>query len=154
MTLRKLIEDYLNEAKLMQVATVKDNKPWVCSVWYVADSDLNLFFISRRSRRHSLELTKNPFVAGTIVKPHVIGSGEKVRGLQFEGKAHDLADEPDELKKVKKLYLKKYSKAEDISLENLTDPNFIATFYVIHPKTIVLFDSVNFPENSRQEFKL
>lgn len=138
----------------MQLATVKNNKPWVSSVWYVHDEDLNLFWISRRARRHSKELSKNPYVAGVIVKPHIIGSGEKVRGLQFEGRAHDLMDEPDELKKVNKLYLKKYSKAEDIPLENLTDPNYLATYYVVHPKTIVLFDEINFPDNPRQEYKL
>lgn len=89
MSLEKLIEEYLREAKLMQVATVKNNRPWVASVWYVHDKDWNLYFISRKSRRHSLELKDNQYVAGTIVKPHTKGSGEKVRGIQFEGKAKE-----------------------------------------------------------------
>jgi len=152
--LRKLVIDYLNEAKLMQIATVKDNKPWVATFWYVHDEDLNLYFISRRNRRHSLELKKNPNVAGTIVKPHTRGSGEKVRGLQFEGTCHDLTDEPGELEKVKKLYLAKYKLAEDIPLNQLSDPKWTATYYVVHPKAFVLFDEMNFPRYPRQELKL
>ena len=152
MNLNKLINEYLNEAKLMQVATTKGNKPWVSSVWYVHDEDWNLYFISRRNRRHSFELKGNPNVAGTITVPHTKGSGEKVRGLQFEGTAHDLTDEPEELEKTNKLYLAKYPMAEDIPLEKLNDQKWAATFYVIHPSSFVLFDEVNFPDDSRQEY--
>lgn len=37
MELKKIIEDYLKEAKLMQLATSVDGQPWVCSVWFAAD---------------------------------------------------------------------------------------------------------------------
>lgn len=152
--LKKIITEYLKEAKLMQMATSKNNKPWVATVWYVQDEKLNLYFISRRSRRHSLELKDNRNVAGAIVRPHIKGSGEKVAGLQFEGTSHDLTDEPDEIKKVDRLYHEKYSLAEHIPLQQLTDPKWIATYYVIHPKVFVLWDEINFPDNPRQEFKL
>lgn len=131
MDVKKLVEEYLQEAKLMQVATVRDNKPWVCTVWYVHDEDWNLYFISRRSRRHSLELKDNPKVAGAIVTPHTKGSGEKVRGLQFAGTAKEAMGKT--LAKARKLYLAKYELAENIPLKQLQDPNFIATFYVIRP---------------------
>lgn len=152
--LRKHVVDYLKEAKLMQIATSKNNKPWVATVWYVHDDELNLYFISRRSTRHSLEIRDNTNVAGAIVKPHVKGSGEKVIGLQFEGTSHDITDEPDVLKKVHELYLAKHSLAEDIPLKQLSDPEWIAAYYVIHPKTFVLFNDADFPNNPRKELKL
>ena len=31
--LRRLVVEYLIEAKLMQIGTVKGNKPWVATVW-------------------------------------------------------------------------------------------------------------------------
>jgi uncharacterized protein YhbP (UPF0306 family) len=151
-SVKKLIEDYLNEAKLMQIATVKNGKPWVASVWYAHDKNWNLYFISRKNRRHSIELKNDPNVAGAIVKPHLVGSGEKVRGLQFEGTAR--ACNGTELKIARDLYLKKYPTAEKISLTLLKLASFIATFYVVHPKTFVLFDEINFPKNPRQEFSL
>ena len=152
--LKRIIVDYLKEAKLMQIATSENDKPWIATVWYVHDEKLNFYFISRRSRRHSLELKKNPNVAGTIVKPHTKGSGEKVVGLQFEGTSHDLTDEPNEIKKADRLYHEKYSLAEHIPLKQLTDPKWIATYYVVHPKVFVLWDEINFQDNPRQEFKL
>ncbi|MBI2327786.1 pyridoxamine 5'-phosphate oxidase family protein [Candidatus Curtissbacteria bacterium] len=150
--LKELIAEYLRDAKLMQVATSQNNKPWIATVWYVNDEDWNLYFISRKNRRHSLEINNNPYVAGAIVLPHTKGSGEKVRGLQFEGKAEEAKGKA--LKKARNLYLIKYSSAEDIPLKKLEDPKFIATFYVIHPKAFILFDEVNFPDNPRQELKL
>lgn len=33
------IKKYLNESKFMQLATVVDNKPWVCTLHFVADED-------------------------------------------------------------------------------------------------------------------
>lgn len=154
--IRELIRSYLKEAKLMTLATARNNKPWVASVWYVHNEDLNLYFISRKSRRHSLELKENPNVAGAIVIPHFKGSGEKVRGLQFEGTAHDLTgdEERETLEEAKKLYLEKYSMAEDIPIKDLSDPSGIATYYVIHSTSFVLFDEINFPKNPRQELIL
>ncbi|MGH7245343.1 MAG: hypothetical protein ACREGI_00225, partial [Candidatus Levyibacteriota bacterium] len=84
----------------------------------------------------------------TIVIPHVIGSGEKVMGIQFEGDAHEADGET--LKNAQSLYMQKYETAEKIPLEKLQDPSFVATFYVISPKTFILFDEVHFPESPRQ----
>jgi uncharacterized protein YhbP (UPF0306 family) len=142
----------LHEAKLIQVATAKNNIPWVATVWYVSDTRLNLYFISRKSRRHSLEIRENPNVAGTIAKPHFIGSGEKVTGLQFEGKCREAKG--GLMAKARHLYLKKYTTAEKIPLKKLKDPDFTAAFYVIKPRSFVLFDEVNFPDDSRQEVRL
>ncbi len=150
--LRRFVLDYLREAKLMSIATAKGGQPWAASAWYVHDSEFNLCFISRKARRHSLELKENPHVAGTITKPHVIGSGEKVRGLQFEGVAHEATGKT--LKKALRLYMTKYPTAQKIPLENLQDKNFMAAFYVIHPKTIILFDEINFPDEPRQELRI
>ncbi len=152
MDLRKLVVQYLEEAKLMQIATTKNNKPWVATVWYAHDEKLNLYFISRKTIRHSIELKENPNVAGAIVKSHVIGSGEKVRGLQFEGVAEECFGK--DLEKALELYMNKYSTAEKIPLEELQDPNFIATFYIIHPRMFVLFDEINFPDEPRQQLIL
>src|SRR3989344_3203965 len=150
--LRRLIGDYLADAKMMCLATSKNNKPWACAVWYVHDEDWNLYFISKKSRRHSIELTENQNIAGTIVVPHLKGSGEKVRGLQFEGTAR--ACKLTELMKAHKLYMNKYELAEDIPKLELLKLSLSYTYYKIIPSTIVLFDEINFPDAPRQELKL
>ncbi len=150
--LKKLIGDYLTEAKMMCLATSKGNKPWTCTLWYVHDNNWNLYFISRKNRRHSLELKENQNVAGVIVKPHLKGSGEKVAGIQFEGTAKEC--NLLELAKALALYLKKYPIAEKIPLKLLQNISTPFTFYIIKPSSIVLFDEINFPEEPRQEMKL
>lgn len=152
MDLKSLIEDYLKEGKLMQVATSKGNKPWVASVWYVHDEKWNLYFISKKHRRHSKEIIENPEVAGVIVTPHTKGSGEKVRGLQFNGVARETNGH--EMDKANKLYKAKYELAEEIALEELMDPKVTYGYYIIEPKTFVLFDEINFPDDPRQELKV
>lgn len=150
MNVKKLIKEYLKKAKLMQVATVKDNQPWACSVYFAFDNSLHLYWISRPTRRHSEEIKNNEKVAGTIVLPHT--HGDKVRGLQFQGIAKELKD-----KKEATLAMKYYAKRFPLSAKKVND---IVTkkdshvCYCITPTVIVLFDELNFPENPRQELHL
>jgi hypothetical protein len=71
--IEKVIRDYLPEVIHMSLATCKDNKPWVCEVHFVYDNDLNLYFVSLPSTRHSSELRANPYVSGNIVKQFKLG---------------------------------------------------------------------------------
>lgn len=150
MNLRKLIEEYLKEVKLMQLATSLDNQPWVCSVWFAADSDLNIYFFSSETRRHSKELLKNPKVAATIVLPQ--SPDDPPRGLQFQGMAEVLENQEDIDKAISVFVDRIFSKEKIVEfMENKEKPH---KFYRIKPTKFVLFDAVNFPDNPRQEFNL
>jgi len=150
MDLRNLIKDYLKEAKLMQLATSLDNQPWVCSVWFAADADLNIYWISSEARRHSNEVLKNPKVAGAIVMPQ--NPDNPPRGLQFQGIAKMLEDQKD-IDRATSLFTDRIFSKEKIKefMENKEKPH---RFYRIKPTKFVLFDAVNFPENARQEYNL
>jgi len=88
----KIIREYIPDILHMSLATVKDNAPWVCEVHFAYDDDLNLYFRSLASRRHSQEIAENPKVAGNIVKQFALG--ESPVGVYFEGAAEML--EPGE----------------------------------------------------------
>jgi len=88
MDIEQAIRSYLPNILHMSFATCAGNKPWVCEVHFVYDDDLNLYFRSLLSRRHSQELAHNPNVAGNIVTQHPLG--EKPRGVYFEGTAEML----------------------------------------------------------------
>ena len=85
-----VIRDYLPGVIHMSLATCVDNKPWVSEVHYAYDEELTIYWRSKADRRHSIEIAKNPFVAGTIVEQH--GLTDKPRGLYFEGKANVLTN--------------------------------------------------------------
>jgi uncharacterized protein YhbP (UPF0306 family) len=81
----QIIREYLKDVFHMSLGTSIDNKPWVCEVHFVYDSDLNVYFRSKKSRRHSQEIAANSNVAGNIVEQH--SPDEKPRGVYFEGAA-------------------------------------------------------------------
>lgn len=149
MDLRKLIQEYLASAQVMQVATVHDNKPWIATVYYVADADLNLYWISKGMRRHSRELEENSKVAGSVVVNHVYG--EKVRGLQVEGVAEQLKgnDAEQGINVYKSRFWIVEEREKALAGEN--EPAFV---YRLKPERYVLIDEVNLPDNPRQELKM
>jgi len=83
--LKKLILEYLSRNKLMSLATSFKDTPWAATVFFNFDQGLNIYFISRPQRRHSLEILKNPIVAITINQD--FGTPGKIRGLQVQGMA-------------------------------------------------------------------
>lgn len=147
-TVRQLIVDYLGKAVLMQVATVSGSKPWVCSVYFAFDDTLSLYWISRKDRRHSEELRRNPAVAGAIVLPHT--TGDDVQGVQFEGAAKELTD-ISQAKKGLEVYAKRFSLSTDRVAEIISGADGHVC-YTIQPSSFVLFDEVHYPENPRQTY--
>lgn len=87
----KIVREYIDKSIHMSLATVKDNKPWVCELHFAYDQDLNLYWRSLESRRHSLEIADNPQVAGNIVGQHA--KGEIPHGIYFEGIAELITGE-------------------------------------------------------------
>lgn len=146
--LRKLVKKYLSKTTVMQLSTCVNNKPWTCTVFFAYDEKFNLYFISRNTRRHSIELSKNLNVSGAIVVSYKT-AGYPVVGLQFEGKAYLVLRK--EFGRLSKIFLKRFPKVKNL----LADGNSgVAKLYKVIPSGIVLYDEINFPSNSRQELKL
>lgn len=150
MSLKKLIENYLKEALLMQLATSLNNQPWVCNVWFTSDEGLNIYWFSSTTRRHSKEVLKNPKIAGAIALPQ--SPKDPPRGLQFQGIAKLLTKQTD-IEKATTLFEERIFSKKQIR-ELMVHKNKPHRFYKIKPNQFVLFDSVNFPDNSRQELSL
>lgn len=150
MKLRDLIKDYLVQARLMQVATVSDNQPWTCSVYFSFDQDLNLYWLSLPETRHSQEIYSNPKVAGAIVLPQQPEGS--LRGLQFEGDAFELSDKI-QIQRGLACYSDRFSLEAD-RVNKILDDTDGHRLYQIKPRQFVLFDTKNYPQNPRQEYLL
>lgn len=149
MQLQTLIQQYLTEAKMMHLATVSNGKPWVCSVWFAADDDMNIYWFSSTTRRHSLEVKNDNHVAGSMCLPQT--PEDTPRGLQLEGTAEMLTEEAD-IQKAKSLYECRIFPAETVEMF-MKHPERPHMFYRIVPELFVLFDVANFPDNPRQEYR-
>ncbi len=146
--LRDLIANYLKEAKLMQLATSVNGQPWVCSVWFAADRNLNIYWFSSATRRHSEEVAENPKVAGAIALPQT--PKDTPRGVQFQGIAELLTRKTD----IAKAVLAYAGRVFTIDKIGDLIKNKNHHFYRIKPTKFVLFDAVNFPDSPRQELIL
>lgn len=146
--LRKLVKKYLGKTKLMQLSTSTNNKPWTCTVSFAYDEEFNLYFISRDTRRHSVELSKNPNVSGAIVVSYKT-AGYPVVGLQFEGKAYKVG--PREFDKASGIFLKRFPKVKKYIASGNSG---ISKLYKVMPSKIVIYDEVTFPSNPRQELEM
>lgn len=148
-----IIKDFLSDISFMQLATSFNQKPWLCSVWYVWDYDDNIiYFCSRKTRRHSLEIEKNANIAATFTPAYNKGLGQKGQTLTIEGTA--CLVNSDKIKKAFEIYSRKYPKLFEMqSLEDFQNnkgPHFL---YEISPKNVILLDDINFPTNPRQEVR-
>jgi uncharacterized protein YhbP (UPF0306 family) len=98
----KIIREYIDKTVHMSLGTASmDGKPWVCEVHFAYDDDLNIYWRSLVSRRHSQEIEQNPYVAGNIVAQHAVG--EYPHAIYFEGIA-GLVEDESQFEVISKLF--------------------------------------------------
>lgn len=139
-----LITEYLQQSKHMQLATVKDGQPWLCTVHFVADEDFNLYWMSARERRHSTEITNDSKAAVTVVR-----DTERKQALQMTGNASEVTG--DDLERVHDLYQSKFGPKE-YDLAAIKSSTTGRAYWVFKPHHIELWDEVNFPDSPKQRF--
>lgn len=148
--LSELVGQYLDDARLMQLATAVDDQPWVCSVWFAADDQFNIYWFSTPTRRHSLEIATNVKVAAAFALAHT--PANPPRGLQLQGIASVVDDQVEEAH-ARAIYAGRIFPDEKVD-ELLHHPQRAHLFYRIKPSLFVLFDAVNFADNPRQELAM
>lgn len=134
--IEQTIRGYIPQIIHMSLATVSNNKPWVCEVHFAYDDDLNIYFVSSAKTRHAQEIAKNPYVAANIVTQH--HKDQKVRCVDFEGMAEMLSGIEAE-KTAYQAYVARYGSSEGLLNEIRKDGD--TRFFKITVKDFFLFDS-------------
>ena len=140
----KIIREYIPQVIHLSLATVRDGAPWVCEVHFAYDDDLNLYFRSLTSRRHSTEIAENPKVAGNIVKQH--GLNESAVGVYFEGTAHIL-ESKDELRIASECIIERLNADDKILEEAKRDDGH--KFYKITVENWYVFGRFGLPHGKK-----
>lgn len=153
MDIKDSILKHLKTRKVMQLATVQDGQPWVCTVHFWADNGGKLYWISTETRRHSQEIKDNPKVAAAIV----VQTDEAVAGtppicIHCEGDAEIVTD-PEEWKTVLRKYFDYHTKPEQL-YEDIIAGKKPDKLYRLKPRLFVLFDVQNSPKDPRQEWRV
>lgn len=147
MDLKKLVKDYLAEKEVMQLATVNDGKPRLCSVHYAFDDELNLYWVSSRNSRHSHDVRNNKNTAVAILI-----DSDKRKCVHLEGEAFEL--EGDETRKADEVYSQKFGISKGRLEAALKVKKDNPAYYVFKPTQITLIDPVTFPTDPKQELKI
>jgi uncharacterized protein YhbP (UPF0306 family) len=148
----KTVEEQIREAvpsiNIMQLATSVNDQPWLCTVHYISDDDLNFYWISEGGRRHSKELTENNKVAAYVLVHENTPQEDYVIGIAMEGTAVQV--NPEEHKAVWDAYVAKHRKPEALTEKVMQGKT---PMYRFQPTSFVMFNTRDFPDNSRQEWK-
>lgn len=148
MTVRTHIANYLKQGSLLQLATCSDGKPWACSVYYVVDGQLRLYWLSYPERRHSQDIAANGRAAITVA----VKQDMPVVGIQAEGTVTIIKDVATAARILPR-YIKKYGAGRRF-LANLKLGKNRHALYCFTPERIVLFDEENYGHDIVKEIIL
>lgn len=144
-----LLKEYVDNARVMQLATVSDNGPWVCHVWYAVDwSKDRLLFTSRTIRTHSAHIALNDRVAGGILDMQLSALGQPVQGVTFTGSARIVS--LLELASSLHLFCKRWP-AADLAHAAIASGATNSRLYEVLVDKWVLHDEVNLRSDPRFE---
>lgn len=141
---QQLLDEYLKNSKVMQLATCNGSQPWVCNVRFVSDDQRNLYWLSVEDCRHSQEIGDNPMVAVAIA----INKTPPLIGVQIQALAEQI-EFSDEI-------LSKYAAAHDAAdfIEKVKSGKTPLKLYRAKPDLLSIFDQKNFAESPKQEWRL
>ena len=80
--------EMLEEHHTVTISTRDEKSVWSATVFYVSDSNLNLFFLSAEKSKHIQHINMIPEVSATIYKDQK--DWEKIKGIQMSGIVEEL----------------------------------------------------------------
>lgn len=75
---------FLKKNGILTLAVASENTPWLCTLYYGIDDQMNLYVVTDPNNNHGKIMTKNPKVAFNIFDSHQLVTNPK-KGLQGKG---------------------------------------------------------------------
>jgi uncharacterized protein YhbP (UPF0306 family) len=141
---KDILKEFLTVNKVMQLATVGKNGPWICTLYFVIDDQNNIYWTSARNRQHSREILDNSKVAATVVHDPV-----HKRAVQITGEAHEVP--LSDVERINKLYADKFGDKPSRLQEVIANRPDGRAYWVLKPQTISLWDEVVFPDKPKRQ---
>lgn len=144
--------DYLKKRRLMSIATYSD-KPWIATVYYVTDDDLNLYFLSDPTSQHARDFVKNNKVACAIFDSDQKATDKKV-GIQLWGEVSAIKS-LEKINWMLKIWHEVNPGLEDVlTLESMKKRVINAKVYKVLPKKIKFFNEKLYGPEGVKVFQL
>lgn len=144
--LRTRLQEFLRSHDTLTLATVgAAGEPQAAAVFYVADDELKLYYLSSPESRHSRNLVCEPRVAANVQEQGQ--DWETITGVQIEGTAA-LVEGTDEIARAARMFAERYEFLRDLLEEPeanapsaLRGPLRASRFYVLRPSWLRLIDN-------------
>ncbi len=150
-TNKKKLLAFLHSHNFVSVATY-NKRLWICSVYYVADNNFNLYFLSEPTTEHSKNITVNGEVACAIADSRQKANSKKI-GVQLNGIA-SLVSNIQKIKWMLNLWNKINTGFESIiNLKNIKNKVIKSKIYKITPKKIKFFNEELYGPEGFEIFK-
>lgn len=81
---RQDISQFLHQNGIMTLAVSHNDQPWVCTLYYGIDADLNMYLVSDPNSDHGKVISQNPKVAFNVFDSHQPITLPK-KGVQVKG---------------------------------------------------------------------
>lgn len=149
---KKELVRFLKSQNLMAVATI-DKKPWIATCYYAIDKNLDIFFVSPPSSKHSKDIEKDNHVACAMYDSHTPNSKLKV-GVQLQGRA-TLVRGWERTKVLLKMWNRAAPGAEEIiNVKNMKKKVISSRVYKIKPTLIKFFNQKLYKNEDEMIFTL
>lgn len=143
---------YLKSQRLMGLATF-DKKPWICTVYFAADKDFNIFFVSSTRSKHCQDIEKNNKVSCVIYDSHTPNFSQKT-GVQMQGIASQVRGW-EKIETILKMWHKAAPGMEEVvNVKNMKDKVISSIVYQIKPTLIKFFNQKLYGEDGYKIFDL
>lgn len=102
---REFAEKIIKENRYLTLASSDGGDPWIATLEYLTDSELNMYYFSMEESKHSVQIAGNPTVAVSIFSntqpEYDPGKDIQLAGVQIKGEVERLkGDYPEEVENV------------------------------------------------------
>lgn len=145
---KEQVKNFLAQHNQMVIATYGDH-PWIATVYYSFDDDLNLYFLSSPTTLHARHIAENKNIAVAISKEQKITS--RKQGLQLYGYVHQIT-KAELIKHALRHWKDALSVTDpELNYENMIKKVVNGRMYKIIPKKIKLFHEGLFDVDDGEE---
>ena len=110
------VQDFLNDHNTVSIASKNNQSVWAATVFYIADTDMSLYFLSSDKTQHIGNIQIDENVAITVYKD--VGDWQSIKGLQGSGQVSEVRSSDRD--KILADYIKKYVFLDEL-LQNPKD---------------------------------
>ena len=110
------VQEFLNNHNTVSIASKNSESVWAATVFYIADTNMNLYFLSSDKTQHISNIQTDENVAITVYKD--VEDWQSIQGLQGSGQVSEVASSDRD--KILADYIKKYVFLDDL-LQNPKD---------------------------------